>query len=107
MGTLLIGRDVPAFEGGVAHVWIEAPAPADAPARRLAEVRLEGIAHRAGEAGEVAFTIDAGAVPADARLRAWVDLAGRGAPGPDDLFSTEATTVSSSPCVLRVERSGG
>ena len=108
MGTLLIGRDARSFDGGIAHVWIEEAVPADAPARRLAGVRLEGIAHRAGIADEIPFAIPGlTRVPAKARLRAWVDVRARGKPGPDDLFSTEAVTVADAGCVVRVEASTG
>ena len=105
---MLIDRKVPSFEGGVGHVWIEEPAPADALARRLAETRLDSIVHRSGVAEEIAFSIRGpGGWPADARLRAWVDVEGRGRPGPDDLYSVEAVKLSDAPCVLRVEASSG
>lgn len=106
MGILLIDREVPSFEGGVGHVWIEEPAPADALARKLAETRVDEIAHCSGVAEEIAFRIRGpDGWPADARLRAWVDVGGRGRPGPDDLYSTEAVKLSDAPCVLRVEAS--
>lgn len=105
MGTLLIDRNAPSFEGGVAHVWVEQAAPADAPAKRLAETTIRGVLHRSGEADEVPFGFDnMGAVPANARLRAWIDVASNGAPGPDDLYSTQATKVVDFPCLLRVEQ---
>ena len=108
MGTLLIGRDVPSFDGGIAYVWIEDAAPADAPTRQLAGLRLDGISHRAGSADEIPFTIRGlTGVPANARLRAWVDVKARGKPGPGDLFSTEAVTVADAGCVVRVEASAG
>lgn len=106
MGTLLIDREVPSFEGGVGHVWVEEPAPADALARRIAETEVNNIAHHSGVAEEIMFSIrGAGGWPAHARLRAWVDIEGRGRPGPDDLYSVEAVKVSDTPCVLRVEAS--
>lgn len=105
VGTLLIDRNAPSFMGGVAHVWLEAAAPADAAAERLAEATIEAVCHRRGEAEEIAFAFgQIGAIPADARLRAWIDVEATGAPAEDDLYSTESTRVADVPCRLRVER---
>lgn len=105
VGTLLIDRHAPSFAGGVAHVWLEAAAPADAVAERLAGATIRELCHRRGEAEEIPFAFaQIGAVPPNARLRAWVDVAATGAPAQDDLYSTEATKVADVPCRLRVER---
>lgn len=105
MGTLVVDRAAPSFEHGVAHVWIETAAPADAPAKRLAQTQVPDIRHRAGDAEEIPFDFASYHQPRDggARLRAWVDIDGHGPAARGDLFSTEAVPVSAGPCVVRVE----
>jgi len=104
MGILRLDRSAPSFSNGVAHVWIESRAPADAPAQRLAQIELNDIGHNAGDSEAIPFDFASyRAPPGGARLRAWVDVDGLGPARPGDLFSTEAVAVAPGPCIVRVE----
>jgi hypothetical protein len=103
MGALLLDPSAPSFSNGVAYVWIESRGPADAPARRLAQMELRNVSHSVGDCESIPFDFASLRPPPGARMRGWVDIDGIGPAAPGDLFSTEAVPVSAGYCVIRVE----
>lgn len=96
-GEIVIGPEIPAFEGATAYVDLQDVSRADAPARRIGRARIDGVGHEAGREDRIRFEI-AGA-PADPRahyaLRVHVAKCGaEDAVAVGDLVSTEHVGVT-------------
>lgn len=108
---LLIHPDAPAFADAVGWLTVEDAARADVAAVAVAEARIDGIAHAAGEPATIAFAIDC---PTPPRGRSWgvrarVDVAGDRGGAAGDLYSIESVAAApeTGPLAIRVEPSQG
>ena len=90
-GIFRMDPGAPSFQGAEARVRLEEVSYADAPARVLAEQRLEGLTHQEGTAEEIPFLleVDRPEKPVWTTLRVHVDRDGSGEVAPGDLISMD------------------
>lgn len=104
-GEVVVGPDCSEFQDAVVFVYLEDVSLADAPAKRIASVRLTDIQHTAGQEDRVPFELAAEALDPRASyvVRAHVAPHGREDVQVGDCITTEFTPVGPRRPAERVE----
>lgn len=88
-GEIVVAQEVATFNGGVAHIYIEAVDALDTGSHLIAERRFERIAHQTGVTTVVPFEFEVPAAQTGRlSVQVWIDTEVNGAERkPEDLFN--------------------